>query len=749
MSNSTSLHNTRAVAPNASNSAAAASFAALTDALAYLNPHEFEQVKKAYRFADEAHLGQMRNNGEPYITHPIAVAQQCASWKLDAAALMAALLHDVIEDSRVTKVLVAEHFGAVVADLVDGLTKLEKIEFISREENQAESFRKMLLAMAKDVRVILIKLADRSHNMRTLSDVPRQKWARIATETLQVYAPIAYRLGMNQTYQELQDLCIKHLKPWRYQILTKAIAKARTVRKDLIEEVSAQLQKAFTAAGLNVRILGREKSLYSVYKKMGQKRLGFADVTDIYGFRIVVHDLIQCYAVLGVLHQLYQPVPGKFKDYIAIPKANGYQSLHTTLVGPSAVNIEFQMRTPEMDRVAEDGVAAHWLYKSHINANSLESGPGNKWIQSLLDIQKETGDTAEFWDHVKLDLFPDSVYVFTPKSKILALPRGATALDFAYAIHSNVGQHAESAKVNGKTVALKTELLNGNTVEIVTSSEVNPTPAWMTYANTARARSKIRNYLKQSASVEAMQLGERMLTQALRAEGFAALPTHFEDGQLLWDKLLRFTGNRDAQELLTDIGLGRRIASIVVKRLVTLMIETGAKRDPLLVSRERFNSEDNGFDNIVTLDGSEGASVQFSTCCRPVPGDAILGYLGHGEGLQIHRRGCALAERMAKKNKERFVDVEWSDQIHRLFESALYVIVRNGKGVLATVASRLASAEVDISHIDMGQEHAQDTTDLKFIVAVRDRQHLTTAVQSLLNTACVISAHGQSLPLPR
>lgn len=731
--------------PAAAN-AAAASFAVLTECLGYLTPIEVDQVKKAYRFADEAHLGQIRKNGEPYITHPIAVAQQCANWKLDANALMAALLHDAIEDCGVSKPELAEVFGATVADLVDGLTKLEKFEFNTREENQAESFRKMLLAMSKDVRVILIKLADRTHNMRTLGDVPREKWGRIATETLDVYVPIAHRLGLNQTYQELQDLCLKHLKPWRYYVLSKAIAKARIRRSDLIDKVTADLDQAIAAADLTAKVVGREKSLYSVYKKMDQKRLSFSEVTDIYGFRIVVPSVVQCYTVLGVLHQLYKPVPGKFKDYIAIPKANGYQSLHTTLVGPASVAIEFQMRTHDMDIVAEDGIAAHWLYKSVTNNKEPENSPSTKWIQSLLEIQKETHDTSEFWDHVKLDLFPEAVYVFTPKGKILALPRGATVLDFAYAIHTRIGQHATSAKVNGQICPLKTELANGDTVDVIVSPTTSPTPAWLSYVRTARARSKIRVHLKQMAASESVQLGERMLVQTLRAEGYASLPETGGNNLPIWDKLLRFTGNRDPHDLLSDIGLGKRIASIVGKRLVALMAEQGHKPDPLLISGERFKTDDQLIQNAVTLDGGEGATVQFANCCRPLPGDSIVGYLGHGEGLIVHRTGCPTVERIGDKDSERFIEVDWSDQPTRLFETALTVTVQNGKGVLAKVASSLANSEVDISHIDMGTEYAQDSTELKFIVAVRDRQHLTSAMQRLLTTPNVLHATVQTLP---
>ncbi len=427
-----------APSPAAAN-AAAASFAALTSRLDYLVAADVEKVRQAYRFADEAHLGQIRSSGEPYITHPIAVAAQCAEWNLDAQALMAALLHDALEDCGVTKSELIDRFGAPVAELVDGLTKLDKLHFNTREENQAESFRKMLLAMARDVRVILIKLADRSHNMRTLGNVPRDKWGRISSETLEIYAPIAHRLGLNQVYRELQDLSFAHLHPWRDTVLAKAVEKARSRRRDLIQKVHSEVEAAFSTIEMPLRIAGREKSVFSIYRKMKLKHLTFAKVTDIYGFRLIVPTLIDCYTALGVLHQLYKPVPGRFKDHIAIGKVNGYQSLHTTLVGPSGVNVEFQVRTEAMNLIAESGVAAHWLYKAKSPEGTVNDNLGNQWLQSLLDIQRETGDAAEFWDHVKVDLFPDAVYVFTPRSQILSLPRGATVVDFAYAIHSDVG----------------------------------------------------------------------------------------------------------------------------------------------------------------------------------------------------------------------------------------------------------------------------------------------------------------------
>ena len=706
--------------PLAAANAAAASFAALTERLDYLSAGDIEQVRRAYRYADEAHLGQLRNSGEPYITHPIAVAVQCTDWKLDAQALMAALLHDAMEDCGVTKTDLIERFGAPVAELVDGLTKLDRLQFHTREENQAESFRKMLLAMARDVRVILIKLADRTHNMRTMGDMPRSKWARISAETLEIYAPIAHRLGLNQTYRELQDLSFRYLRPWRYAVLSKAVGRARNRRRDLIQKVRREVEAAFASIGMKVRIAGREKSLYSIYRKMDEKHLSFAQVTDIYGFRVIVPTVTDCYTALGVLHQMYKPVPGRFKDYIAIAKLNGYQAMHV---------------------VAESGVAAHWLYKA-TDPNSPTAGRlGVKWLQSLLDIQDETRDAAEFWDHVKVDLFPDAVYVFTPKSQIMALPRGATVVDFAYAIHSNVGDHTAAAKINGEQVPLRTELKNGDVVEIIIAPVSTPNPAWLGFVRTGRARSKIRHHLKTMAQAESQALGEKLLAQALRAEGIEKLPSDDAVYQPIWEKLIRFTGNRNKAELLTDIGLGRRIASIVAKRLVTMLGERGEKPDALLMTRERYTAHETVSQGAVSLDGAENASVQYAPCCRPVPGDPIVGYLGRGEGLVVHIADCPVASRLRHKDAERFIHVEWADEPARPFETGVIVTVTNGKGVLARVASAFAGAEADIIHMDMGEEAAQEATDLRFLIAVRDSTHLDGVLRALNRTTSVLRAN--------
>ena len=725
--------------PASKTNAAAAGFAGLTAKLDYLSASEVAQVRLAYRFSDEAHLGQLRSSGEPYITHPIAVAAQCAEWKLDAQALMAALLHDAIEDCGISKAEIIERFGSPVAEMVDGLTKLDKLHFTTREENQAESFRKMLLAMARDVRIILIKLADRSHNMRTMGDMPRAKWGRIAQETLDIYAPIAHRLGLNQTYRELQDLAFQHLLPWRYSILSKAVTKARSRRRDLLQKVQKELEGTFAAAAIPVRIAGREKSLYSIYRKMSDKHLSFAQVTDIYGFRVLVQSTTDCYTALGILHQLYKPVPGKFKDHIAIAKVNGYQSLHTTLVGPSGISVEFQMRTEAMHLVAESGVAAHWLYKVNNPQDTAHDRLGTQWLQSLLDIQDETRDAAEFWDHVKVDLFPDAVYVFTPKSQIMAMPRGATVVDFAYAIHTNVGDRTVAARINGEQVPLRTELKNGDVVDVVTASVSAPNPAWLSFVRTGRARSKIRHHLKSMEHTESEALGQKLLSQALRAEGIEHFPQGPEYNPI-WDKLLRFTGSKTRQELLTDIGLGKRISNIVAKRLVLLLADMGQRPDAVLLTQQRFSASDAHGMGTITLDGSENASVKFATCCRPIPGDEVVGYLGRGEGLAVHATHCAIAKKLLHKDRERFMGVEWSDEPTRQFEVDLTVTVNNARGTMAKVASVLAAAEADIVHIHSGEDGAQETKDFYFVISVRDRAHLDMVLAKLRRTAVVIRA---------
>ncbi len=724
--------------------AEAASFAALTEKLGYLSKADQKLVREAYKFADQAHLGQMRASGLPYITHPIAVAGLCADWKLDVQAIMAALMHDTIEDQGVTKTELIQKFGAPTADLVDGLTKLDKLHFSTREENQAESFRKMLLAMARDVRVILIKLADRLHNMRTMDAMAPAKRQRIARETLEIYAPIAHRLGLNQTYRELQELAFEHIHPWRHAALAKAVQRARGHRRDIVDRVQTDVERAFAQQKIKVGVSGREKTVYSIYRKMREKHAGFAQVNDIFGFRIVVGTLPECYLAIGVLHQLYKPVPGRFKDYIAIPKANGYQSLHTTLVSPLGTAVEFQVRTDDMHAVAEKGIAAHWLYKvgdKHGAGSADAQRMGAMWLQSLVDIQDETRDAAEFLEHVKIDLYPDAVYVFTPRSKILALPRGATPVDFAYAIHSDVGDHMVAAKVNGEPVALRTELRSGDVVEVLTAPGARPNPGWLNMVRTGRARSKIRHYLKNMEAEESRALGEKMLAQALRAEGLqppSADPTDAE-ATALWQQLTRWSGNRHRGELLVDIGLGRKIATIVAKRLAQLLVEHGSKPDAVTLTLGRYGQDDSApTQGVVFVDGSEGASVQMATCCRPIPGDQIVGYLGRGEGLVVHTAECQTGKRLKERDSERWMQVEWAEELTRAFETSIVALVNNGKGVLAQVAAAVSAAEADIRHLDMGTEPADETTELRLLISVRDRLHLADVLRTLRRAPVVL-----------
>ena len=719
----------------------AASFAALTEKLSYLGKSDLKLIREAYKFADEAHLGQFRASGEPYITHPIAVAGLVADWRLDAQAVMAALMHDAMEDCGITKSELIGRFGAPTADLVDGLTKLDKLQFSTREQGQAESFRKMLLAMARDVRVILIKLADRLHNMRTMQAMVVDKRQRIARETLEIYAPIAHRLGLNQMYRELQELCFELLHPWRHAALAKAVTRARGHRRDIVERVQKDVEKAFTQHKLKVHVSGREKTIYSIYKKMRQKHAGFAQVSDVFGFRIVLPTLTDCYVALGLLHQLYKPVPGRFKDFIAIPKANGYQSLHTTLVSPLGTAVEFQMRTETMHAVAETGVAAHWLYKVGDRAGAPDAQRlSTMWLQSLLDIQDDTRDAAEFLEHIKIDLYPDAVYVFTPRSKILALPRGATAVDFAYAIHSDVGDHTVAAKINGEAAALRTQLKSGDVVEVITAPGARPNPAWLNVVRTGRARSKIRHYLKNMETEESRALGEKMLAQALRAEGLQTPSSDPSDtaAVALWQQITRWSGNRNRGDLLVDLALGRKVAIIVAKRLALMLLEAGTKPDAVTLSLGRYAHDDTvPSQGVVFVDGTEGNSIQLAPCCRPIPGDPIVGYLGRGEGLLVHTAECPAGKRLFERDSERWMHVEWAEDLTRSFETSLSVLVKNGKGVLGQVASSISSAEADIVHLDMDPEPAEESIELRLQVSVRDRVHFADVLRTLRRSPVV------------
>jgi len=710
-------------------------YAAFLEKLDYLKDADLARVEEAFEFAAVAHSGQFRSSGDPYITHPIAVAEICATWKLDAEALMAALMHDAMEDCGVTRDDIARQFGDTVAELVDGLTKLDKLHFNSREENQAESFRKMLLAMARDVRVILVKLADRTHNMRTMSDMPRSKWGRISTETMEIHVPIANRLGINRVYRELQDLAFKHLYPWRHDTLVKALGRSRNRRKEVVQKIHAEVDASFAKSGIKIRLGNQEKTLYSIYKKMDAKHLSFAQVTDSYAVRVIVPNLIDCYTALGVLHQVFRPVPSKFRDYIANPKSNGYQSLHTTLVGPSGVSMDFQIRTEDMNLVDENGVLTHWMIQARASGSGEQLG--TKWVQSLLDIQDETRDAHEFWDNVRVDLFPDSVYVFTPKNQMLTLPRGATVLDFAYAIHSNVGEHTSGARINNEQVPLSTVLKSGDIVEVTTSPEAVPHPSWLTIVRTGRAKSKIRYYLKTQGQSETAVLGERLLLQALRAEGISQLP----EAKAAWDGLLERLGARNKAELFSDIGQGKRIAVFAAKQMVELLAEQGMRPDAVLLTQERYKNKSSSVTSAVVLDGGNNAAVKYAKCCRPVPGDSVAGYLDRNAGLIVHNSDCAVCKKLLSKDAERFVEVEWADEPKGDFETGVVVTIINGKGVLGKIAAEIAALGSDITHITMDDEVAMNTTELKFVLVVSDRQQVEHMLRQLVKLSYVSRAY--------
>jgi RelA/SpoT family (p)ppGpp synthetase len=685
----------------------------------YLDTKEVALVRDAYRFSDQAHLGQFRSSGSPYISHPISVAEICAGWKLDVDAIRAALLHDVMEDQDIAKQELLEKFGSDVAELVDGLSKLDRLEFASKAQQQAESFRKMLLAMARDIRVILIKLADRLHNMRTLDAVNPDKRRRIARETLDIYAPIAHRLGLNALYRELQDLCFEAIHPNRYQVLEKAVMAARGNRREVLTRIDEQVRSALPAAGIESEVRGREKTLYAIYNKMVKQKKSLSNVLDIYGFRVIVRTLPECYMAMGIVHQLYRPVPGKFKDYIAIPKINGYQSLHTTLVGPFGTPIEFQFRTHDMHQIAEEGVAAHWLYKGdQSNLQEIQSLT-SKSLQSLLDIQNQTGDSTEFLEHVKVDLFPDAVYVFTPKGKIVSLPRGATAIDFAYSIHTDVGNHAVACQVNGEEVPLRTELANGDSVAITTSQTSRPSAQWLNYARTGRARSEIRHYLRTVQYDESAAFGERMLTQAL-SDLKLNLPASDDP---IWEKLARSSGAKSREEILADIGLGKRLAAVVARRFAPdhPLVATTAAADDEMISAKLTP---------IQIHGNEGQGVQLAPCCGPLPGDQIIAGIRVGHGLVVHTAECPVALRARLKEPERWVDVAWDQETAKHLSARIDIIAKNERGVLSRIAAEVAQADSNIIHVSM-HDDAMATVVLNLTVQVDSRRHLAQVFRSI------------------
>ena len=681
------------------------------DAASYLKLEDVSQLKSAYEFSENAHLGQFRKTGDPYISHPVAVAHILTQWHLDGQALTAALLHDVMEDTAVTKTELNDKFGKMVAELVDGVSKLDRIEFESQEQEQAENFRKMLLAMARDVRVILIKLADRLHNMRTLDVMHPEKRARIARETLEIYAPIANRLGLNNLYQELQELSFRHLYPNRFGVLNKALLRARGNRREVVDKILDAIRQKMIDSRIDAVITGREKNIYSIYKKMLEKTLSFAEVFDIYGFRVTVKDVPSCYLALGALHQLYKPIPGKFKDYIAIAKANGYQSLHTTLFGPFGTPLEVQIRTQEMHKIAEAGVASHWLYKESGTSLSDLQTKTHQWLQSLLEMQSESGNSAEFLEHLKVDLFPDEVYVFTPKGKIMSLPHGATCVDFAYAVHTDIGNRCVAAKVNYELMPLRTELNNGDRVEIITAAHAKPNPAWLNFVVSGKARAHIRHFLKTMQYEESVMLGERLLTQAL----LALRSDSDEVSDKHWEKLLKETGAKNRSEILGDIGLGKQLAIVVARKLLSIgdSREAGSRLPGSLVIR-----------------GSEGMALQFAKCCHPIPGDPIIGFLKKGHGLVIHTHDCPIA-RKTRGDPDKWLDVEWAPDTKKLFSVNIKMVVSNQRGVLATVAAEIAETGSNIDNVSLEPGDSSAYSIIHFTIQVANRLHLAQIMRSL------------------
>ena len=680
---------------------------------AYLPPAQVERVRDAYEFGAEKHRGQKRMSGEPYITHPVAVADILADLRLDADTIAAAILHDVIEDTPTAKAEIAGLFGQVVAELVDGVSKLDQIQFKNRQEAQAESFRKMLLAMVRDIRVIMVKLADRMHNMRTVGAMPPVKRRRTARETLEIYAPIAERLGLYTVKLELEDLGFRALYPHRYKVLERELKRARGNQKEFISKISENFKTALSKSAINGNVEGREKHLYSIYRKMQNKGISINEMVDVYGFRIIVDTQDTCYRALGLVHSLYKPMPGRFKDYIAIPRVNGYQSLHTTLFGPNGIPIEVQIRTEEMHRIAESGIAAHWKYKTgEGRSGDEEHDRAREWLANLVQIQ-EGGSSEEFLESVKVDLFPDKVYVFTPKGEILRLASGATAVDFAYAIHTDVGNRCVAAKVDRRLVPLRTSLRNGQTVEIITAKGATPNPSWSNFVVTAKARAAIRQYLKNLKRGEASELGKRLLGQAL--DEFSVSLKKIPAPRI--DAVVKELDLMDAQELYEKIGLGERLAPLVARSLLPAA-DTGSEQEapantagPLMIA------------------GTEGLLVTYARCCFPIPNDPIMAYLSAGRGVMIHRQNCPnLAE--FRKQPEKWVSVAWESAGDRVFASEIKVQVSNKMGVLAAVASSIAETETNIDHVSL-LERDGDTSSLKFELQVRDRKQLARILRTV------------------
>ncbi|MDX1836419.1 guanosine-3',5'-bis(diphosphate) 3'-diphosphatase [Legionella taurinensis] len=678
----------------------------------YLEQPYIEKCYQAYLVAEKAHQGQMRRSGEPYITHPVAAALILARMRLDYQTIMATLLHDVVEDTSISKDDLTQQFGEDVTALVDGVTKLTKIKFESRAEAQAENFRKMVLAMVKDIRVIIVKLADRFHNMHTLGAMPRLKRRRIAIETLEIYAPIANRLGMHALYTGLEDLGFQALYPMRYRAIKSAVEKSRGNRRELTQRIEHDLQKALQ--DLNIpyeHVFGRQKHLYSIYRKMKQKKASFTEITDVFAFRVITEDIDSCYRVLGALHRTYKPVPQRFKDYIGIPKANGYQSLHTTLFGPYGVPLEVQIRTRDMDKVAENGVAAHWIYKSsglEINEAQLRA---REWVQRLLEMQRSTGNSLEFIENVKIDLFPDEIYVFTPKGHIMELPKGATPVDFAYTVHSGVGNSCVAAKVNRRLVPLSIPLSNGQTVEIITAPGAHPNPAWLNFVVTGKARSNIRHFLKSQQHAESIVLGKRLLDQALNELGSALSKVPPESIQALLQDL----NYKSADELYYAVGIGNQMPMVIAKRLV--------------ITQENPDLEKTTQGGPLAIKGTEGMVIHFADCCQPIPGDSIVGRFQQGRGIIVHASDCPQVNHV-RSHPEQFISLRWDEQVQGEYWVDITVDVANQRGVLAALATAIAEAESNIGNINVDPRDGRHNA-VTFSISVRDRTHLARVMRRL------------------
>ncbi|GAB1408810.1 bifunctional (p)ppGpp synthetase/guanosine-3',5'-bis(diphosphate) 3'-pyrophosphohydrolase [Thermomonas brevis] len=691
---------------------------ALENAAHYLPEAQRAQLRHAWVVGAAAHAGQTRKSGEPYITHPVAVAQVLAAQGLDVETLVAAILHDTIEDTPLGRGDIAAQFGETVADLVDGVTKLDKLQFADRQEANAESFRKMLLAMSRDLRVILIKLADRLHNMRTLGAQSAEARRRIANETLDIYAPIAQRLGMNLIKSELQDLGFKALHPWRHAVIDKRIKGQPVVRREALAQIEARLAQRLAMEGLEHRLVGRIKAPWSIYTKMRHEGRSFTQVMDVFGYRVIVNSVADCYHALGVVHSVFKPLDGRFRDFIAIPKANGYQSLHTVLFGPYGSPIEVQIRTREMDLVAERGVAAHWSYKLGGEQGSNAQSRASAWIAGLVESQRGTGSSLEFLENVKVDLFPDEVYLFTPKGDILSLPRNATALDFAYAVHTDVGNRAVAARVDRKLVPLRHKLVSGQTVEIITAKSAAPTTQWLEFVATSKARTAIRQQLKQLEHEDAVRVGHHMLDRALGARGTALdrLPAKRLEGYLAENRYPRL------EALLADIALGNRMPLQVVQALV--QEEAPPQAAGVGAPQER-----------ILITGSERGVVSFAQCCMPIPGDEIMGYHSAGKGIVVHRMECPNVAEF-RKSPERWVPIGWDREVSGAFSVAIRVEVENRPGVLAQVAAAIANADSNIDRVEY-LERDSNIAVIRFSIEVADSQHLAELMRRVRRLSVV------------